>query len=50
MTDIRHANTPDIGQPAPDFETITHKGEPFKLSEALAAGQYILLVFYRGHW
>jgi peroxiredoxin len=41
---------PDIGEIAPDFESLTSEGETFRLQQALNTGRNVLLLFYRGHW
>ncbi|TWT47934.1 putative peroxiredoxin bcp [Rubripirellula amarantea] len=38
-----------VGQPAPDFELPSAKGEAIKLS-ALLAGGPVVIMFYRGSW
>lgn len=43
-------STPEVGDIAPDFDAKTSENENFKLSNALATGRNIMLVFYRGHW
>ncbi|MBU2647210.1 hypothetical protein KKI24_21045 [bacterium] len=43
-------NVPDVNEIAPDFTVSTESGNLFLLSKTLAAGNNILLVFYRGHW
>jgi len=43
-------SVPDIGQDAPDFQTLTSDNQPFLLSEALKPGHFVKLLFYRGHW
>lgn len=45
-----HKDIPDIGQDAPDFETVTSDNIAFKLSEELKSGTNVKLMFYRGHW
>jgi peroxiredoxin len=41
---------PDVGEVAPEFETLTSSAERFHLKEALGTGRNVLLLFYRGHW
>jgi peroxiredoxin len=48
--DTMTGNIPDIGQNAPDFETLTSDSKRFVLSEALKSGHPVKLLFYRGHW
>lgn len=46
---MREANTPDVGQVAPDFEVADSSGAARRLGELVGDGQ-LVLVFYRGHW
>ena len=41
---------PDIGEHAPDFQTLTSDNQPFLLSGVLKSDHYVKLLFYRGHW
>lgn len=52
-------DAPRVGQPAPDFTLPDANGNPVTLSqlwggakgeEVARAGQWVLLVFYRGYW
>jgi peroxiredoxin len=46
---MREANTPDVGQAAPDFALMDSSGATQRLGELVGDGQ-LVLVFYRGHW
>lgn len=39
-----------VGDLAPDFTLLDQDGQPHTLSAALAKQDFVVLVFYRGHW
>ncbi|MGK5092335.1 redoxin domain-containing protein [Deltaproteobacteria bacterium TL4] len=47
---MAYSNTPKVGQAALDFVSVMSDRSEFQLKHALAQGNHILLVFYRGHW
>ena len=40
----------EVGKPAPDFTVTGVDGKKFKLSEKIAKGKNVALMFSRAHW
>ena len=41
---------PAVGSQAPQFTLSDHTGRSVSLSELVAAGEHVILIFYRGEW